>query len=175
VLSQIPLFGVYSLKPKRVAFRQDYCIHCMSPQIAWREQFWGFLHIARIPVLPLGLIRSWRCSSCHRHPRLKTIPLSAWKVLFALVFFVPMDISFWLMKPEPEDLQTIWLCRAVLTAGILWLGWWISIQIRAPKWARERAKEASLVNASTCPQCGSGLITTEHAFCPVCHIKRLYA
>jgi hypothetical protein len=167
-----PLFGVYKLAPKQIAYRQDYCIHCQCNRVAFLDRYWGILHIVFVPILPLGRVRSWRCSSCNLHPRLKAIPLDAWRVILAFVAFVPMTFAFWCMTPEPDTAETIWLCRGLLSVGVIWLAWWISGQMRAPGWVKQRAKEAGLVSTNICIRCGSGMVSTEPAHCPACGLER---
>ena len=175
MITSIPLFGVYRVGAKRTGYRQDFCIHCQCPRLAWREKFWGFLHLAYIPILPIGRISGWACDSCNRPPRLQRIPISAWKILLALLAFIPMNIAFWFMPTEPDTAQTIWVSRILLSGGVIWLVWWITNEIRAPSWVRERAREATSVSLTACAKCGGGLVTTTPPHCPVCNLQRLEA
>ena len=60
--------GAYHFWPKRVAFRNDYCVTCDGPRRAIAVRTFDVGHVFWIPILPVGFWRHWVCSACKRNP-----------------------------------------------------------------------------------------------------------
>lgn len=58
------IHGTYKVGRKRVACRNAYCVTCGKPRFTECFRSWLILHVFFIPILPVGIIRRWFCSSC---------------------------------------------------------------------------------------------------------------
>lgn len=60
------IHGTYHVGNRRVSCRAVYCTTCKSPQLAEGRKSLVILHIAFIPLAPIGTTVRWFCRSCHR-------------------------------------------------------------------------------------------------------------
>ena len=87
------IHGVYHLWPKRVGFRNDYCLGCDKPRRSFAVRTFDVGHLFWIPILPVGLWKHWKCSECGRDPHVhvRTRRSFNWVVsgswFFSLAFF----------------------------------------------------------------------------------------
>ncbi len=79
--------GAYHFWPKRVAFRNDYCLSCQAPRRSIAVRTFDVGHLYWIPILPVGFWRHWKCTACNRDPHVssKTRRSFLWAGLFCLV------------------------------------------------------------------------------------------
>src|SRR4029079_9584291 len=64
----ILIHGLYRWSPKRVAFRNDFCLKCAQPRRAVQIRTLNAVHLFWIPILPLGLWKRWLCTVCGSNP-----------------------------------------------------------------------------------------------------------
>src|ERR1035438_6787107 len=64
--------GAFHFRPKRVAFRDDYCLSCRAPRRAVAVRTFDVGHIFWIPILPVGFWRHWVCSVCGGDPHARS-------------------------------------------------------------------------------------------------------
>src|SRR5688500_2963005 len=79
------LHGTYYFGRKRVACRNAYCTTCHNPRFAEGLRSIVVLHIAFIPLLPIGTIVRWFCAECRNEIDARR-PSRPW-ILSAGVFF----------------------------------------------------------------------------------------
>src|SRR5580698_7308270 len=102
--------GVFHFRPKRIAFRNDYCLACKRPRGSVRMRTFDVLHILWIPILPLGVWRRWICTACGRevNVEVKTRRSFKWAGLGVLIF---MGAISWFAPIEPDSRVMIWVMR----------------------------------------------------------------
>ena len=88
----IVVYGEYHWWPKRIAFRNDYCLSCAAERRSIRIRAFLVLHVFGIPILPAGFYKNWRCSVCSRDPHMNPKPsrLFKWLGLYTLIVFALM-------------------------------------------------------------------------------------
>jgi hypothetical protein len=163
--------GVYRWQPKRLAFRNDYCLTCGDARRAILVRTFNVGHIYYIPILPVGFWKRWLCTICNRDPHVtaKTRRGFKWVGLFVLVFFT---LALWAIPIEPDSKAIIWILRfgfplgAVLTLIHL---------LRTKKEPSLESKLAMIQPASdtVCPFCGAQLLMlASQTSCPACGVVR---
>lgn len=165
------VYGIYRWKPKRLAFRNDYCLNCNSPCRAVQLRTFNAAHIYWIPLLPLGFWKSWVCVTCGRDPHVsvKTRRGFKWVGLFLLVLFSAL---FWVMPMDSELGITTWIFRIAGPIGAILT---LRHLLRTNPEPSLAARLAAILPASDtlCPFCGAQLLTLSSASsCPKCGVIR---
>ncbi len=164
------IHGAYHWWPKRVGFRNDYCLRCKAERSAVCIRTFDIGHIFWIPCLPIGLWKHWKCSVCGRDPHKnpKTSRMAKW---IWLAFLVVLSASFWIAPVEPGDAAITWIFRIGAAAGALLL---LINLLRTPKDPSLREKMERVLPAmdSICPFCRTPLLGGERWSCPMCGVVR---
>jgi hypothetical protein len=112
------IHGVYHFWPKRVAFRNDFCLSCEAPRRAIATRTFDVGHVFWIPILPVGLWKHWTCSVCRRHPHQnpKTRRSFKWLALFVLII---VAAAAWGIPLDPDLEIGTWIVRIGAPVGAL--------------------------------------------------------
>jgi hypothetical protein len=164
--------GAYHLWPKRVAFRNDYCLKCKAPRRSVAVRSFDVGHIFWIPLLPVGFWRHWTCSVCGKEPHAsrKLKRALMWRGLFILI---PLSIAFWAIPADRDFAIGSWICRILAPAAAAVL---LVQLIRIWRQPSLRTQLATIPAAAdtVCPFCGTALATgtSERWSCPHCGVVR---
>jgi hypothetical protein len=166
------LHGLYRFAPRRVAYRNDFCISCGQERLAEQIRTFNMAHIFWLPVIPLGFWKSWACTVCRRDPHVSGKTRRSFKIAGAVLLAL-MAVTFWVVPPpEGEDVLMVWGFRVVLTLGFV--ATVASIVRQAPEPAlAERLKAIAPNTNPTCPFCRVPLFDLPAWHCPVCKVRRL--
>jgi hypothetical protein len=164
--------GTYHFFPKRVAFRNDYCLSCQAPRRAIATRTLDVGHIYWIPILPIGFWKHWACSACrcdpHRYPGVRRIFKWAGVCCLAVV-----GTAFWSMPADPTLGFLSWIFRIVPLGGAVAL---LINLISTPKEPTLDEKLAAIHPAtdSNCPFCTTLLVPGNEGrwSCPSCGVER---
>ena len=164
------VYGVYHWWPKRIAFRNDYCLRCCQESRAERIRTFDVGHVFWIPLLPCGFWKHWYCAKCrhdpHEFPGIRRI--FRW---IGLAILILLAAASWAMPVEADFVAGSWIFQigapiaAILTLVHL---------LRTPADVSLKERLAGILPASdaTCPFCGVQLIVGERCFCPRCAVVR---
>ena len=166
------LRGAYHLWPKRVAFRNDYCLACKAPRRSVAVRTFDVGHLFGIPLIPVGFWRHWTCTVCGRNPharsRIKLRITSS-----ALYLLLGLSVAFWIIPVDPSFEIGTRVCRIAAPLGVLLL---LARLLRALKQPSLRKQLAAIPPAAdtACPFCAAPLVTgTEERWsCPTCGVLR---
>ena len=168
------VYGVYKWKPKRLAFRNDYCLKCDAPRRAVQFRTFNVGHIYWIPLFPAGFWKSWVCTVCGHNPRVnpKTRRGFKWVGLFILVLF---SAVFWALPADfdPDGGWRIWIFRI---GGPLGAALTLLHLLRTKNELSLASRLATIPSASetVCPFCGAQLlILASQCSCPACGVVRM--
>jgi len=162
--------GVYRWWPKRVAFRNDYCLTCGAERRSVCIRTFDAGHIFWIPILPVGFWKHWFCTVCGRNPHVlpRTQHSFKWVGLIVLTF---LSVLFWAAPVTPDFVVGTWIFRlgALVAAALLLLH-----LLRTDKDPSLKEKLATVQPAADtiCPYCGTPLIGGVHWSCPGCGVVR---
>src|SRR5882672_11632343 len=102
--------GAYHFWPKRVAFRDDYCLTCRAPRRAVAMRTFDVGHVYWVPILPVGFWKHWQCSTCgsdpHKNPKMRRS--FKWAGFICLV---AVSVIFWSTPFTAEDAGIAWGVR----------------------------------------------------------------
>lgn len=164
------IHGVYHFWPKRVAFRNDYCLTCQVPTRSIAIRTFDVGHIFWIPILPVGFWKHWQCGRCDSEPHTSptTPPFFKWAGLCILFFF---SLLSWAEPVKPPDAWISWLFRTGSPlAGLL-----LFVHLlRLPKQPSLRVSLRSIppANDMVCPFCDTPLLAGPRWSCPQCGAVR---
>jgi hypothetical protein len=166
--------GAYHFWPKRVAFRDDYCLTCQAPRRSIAVRTFDVGYIYWIPILPVGFWKHWKCTLCGRDPHAspKTRRSFKWAGLACLTIFTAAS---WAapVEGDPESAVFHWVFRIAAPAGAILL--FVHL-LRAPADSSLREKLAAVQPAAdaVCPFCNTPLVTGNSArwSCPGCRVVR---
>jgi len=164
--------GVYQFRPKRVAFRNDYCLSCAQPRRAVQIRSFDAWHIFWIPVLPLGFHKRWRCTNCGRQPHIYpgTRRGFKWAGFVVLMFFT---VACWAVPLTPDSLILAWVIRLAAPAGAI-LTLIHLLRTRKDPSLKERLAAVPPALDTACPFCGSALLLlSSQCSCPNCGVVRV--
>ena len=164
--------GSYHFWPKRVAFRNDYCLRCQAPRRSIAVRTFDVGHIFWIPILPVGFWKRWQCEICgqppHAHPKVRR--LFKW---LGLVCAIAFSLAVWAAPGEAELGVIGWILRVAFPAGAILL---LADLLRTPKEPTLRARLAAIEPAAdaVCPFCATPLVagTGTRWSCPNCKAVR---
>jgi hypothetical protein len=166
------VYGIYNFRPKRVAFRNDYCLFCARPRRAVQMRTFDVVHLFWIPLIPLGFRRRWRCTACRRSPHVPrgTRPAVAWAFLAVLVI---LGVAVWMIPWAPHERIFEWLMRVAMPVFAIFT---LVHILRVPRGPSLKEKLAVISPAvdTVCPFCGSALLVlSSRGSCPVCGVVRV--
>lgn len=163
--------GRYRFKPKRVAFRNDFCLKCDQPRRSVEYRSFDAFHIFWIPIVPLGFRRRWLCATCGRppHVNVKTRRPFVWIGLFILIL---LGALFWALPVDPDFVGGTWFFRMGGPVGaILVLVHLLRTPADPP--LKSRLDAIPPANDTTCPFCGALLLLiSSQGSCPNCGVLR---
>jgi len=164
------IHGVYHWWPKRVAFRNDYCLTCGEQRRSVCIRTFDAGHVFWIPILPVGFWKHWFCVVCGKDPHVfpRTRRSFKWAGLIVLIFFTLLSWA----APLTQDFVFGWIFRlgSPLAAVLL-----LVHLLRTDKDPSLRSRLAIIQPAKdmVCPFCGTPLIGGTRWSCPVCGIVRM--
>jgi len=165
------IHGTYHFWPRRVAFRNDYCLTCQAPRRSIAVRTLDVGHIFWIPILPVGFWKHWKCSQCGHDPHVsrKTRRSFQWAGLACLIV---VSVIFW-MAPVESDPIFSWIFRvAPLAIAILLL----RHLLRTPGEPSLKQRLATIPAAAdiVCPFCATPLVASASGrwTCPACATAR---
>jgi len=165
------VWGVYHFRPKRLAFRNDYCLSCAAGRRAAQIRTFDAVHIFWIPLLPLGFWKRWVCTACGREPHVnpKTRRGFKWAGVFILLLFSAVS---WAMPVTPDFVVGSWIFRIAAPVGAILT---LVHLLRTKKEPSLMARLATIEPAddTVCPFCGAQLLMLgSQCSCPVCGVVR---
>lgn len=164
--------GAYHFWPRRVAFRDDYCVWCKAPCRSIAVRTFDVGHVWWVPILPVGYWRHWVCTTCGRKPHAysKARRYFRFTTLYSLV---SASILLWALPVQSDMSIVVWVARFVAPAGAVFLALRL---LRSAKEVslRKRLKSIPPASDTVCPFCAVPLIpgTGSRWSCPACNIVR---
>ena len=165
------IHGVYHFRPKRVAFRNDFCLSCKQARRSAQIRSFDAAHIFWIPFLPLGFQRKWSCTVCGRQPEIHRGTRRSFKWIGLFILILLGTVS-WMLPIEPEDIIVSWVFRIAAPLGAILT---LAHLLRTPKDASRAAllKDIPPATDTVCPFCGAQLlILSSTCSCPTCGVVR---
>lgn len=163
--------GVYHFRPRRTAFRNDYCLSCAQPRRSAQIRTFDAYHLFYIPLVPLGFHKRWICTVCNRLPHVHPGTRRGFKWAGSVVLLI-FAAAFWGMPLEPDMLIFGWVVRIAAPIGAVLTLWHL---LRTPKDPSLQEKLAAVPPASdtVCPFCGAALLVlSSQCSCPACGVVR---
>jgi hypothetical protein len=167
------IHGVYGFRPRRVAFRNDFCVQCNAARTAIRVRTFDVMHVFWVPLVPLGFFKRWLCAVCGRRPDGSRIARRVLKVA-ALMALAAMAVFVWgaaVPNVDPFQVTVVWAVRIATTLALAVTIWSLK------EGSRDAARRQYLAalppnNAVECPVCRARLIPGDPWRCPQCDIVR---
>src|SRR5579863_13667 len=166
------IHGVYHFWPKRVAFRNDFCLGCEAPRLAVAIRTFDVGHVFWIPFLPVGFWKHWTCVVCRRDPHVNPKTRRSFKWA-GLVILVLLTAVFWAIPLDPEIEIFTWIVRIAAPVGAILL--FAHLRRTPPEPSlRERLSTIPPASDTVCPFCGTPLVAGngERWSCPGCGVVR---
>jgi hypothetical protein len=166
------IHGVYRWWPKRVAFRNDYCLSCEAPRRAIATRTFDVGHIFWIPLVPVGFWKHWSCAQCQRNPHAPTKTRRTFKWI-GLVCLILLAVMFWFTEINPELRTLSWILRLLPVGGAIALLIQLLVTPAEPS-LRQRLAEIPSAADTICPFCETPLMTGMGTrwSCPGCGVVR---
>lgn len=164
--------GSYHFWPKRVAFRNDYCLRCQAPRRSIAIRTFDVGHLFWIPILPVGFWKRWQCEVCGQSPHVYPNVRRFFKWV-GLVFSIALSLLMWALPVDTNFEMLAWGLRVAAPAGGILL---LFDLLRTPKDPSLRRNLATIAPAtdSVCPFCQTPLFARSGArwTCPQCGAVR---
>jgi len=167
------IHGAYHWWPKRVGFRNDYCLSCEGPRRAIATRTFDVGHILFIPILPIGYWKHWTCSQCWRDPHAPPKTRRVFKQI-GFVCLVLLAVMFWSVPASDAVVEPIaWVLRILPTGGAIALFIHLMVTPKDPK-LRDLLAAIPSASDSDCLFCATPLMAGEggHWSCPACGAVR---
>lgn len=162
--------GFYRLRPRRLAFRNDYCRSCEDETVSYKVRTFNILQINFIPVFPVGFGTRWICSRCDgpSHVRTRTSRVAMW---LAALIMLALTAGVWLGEGRSKDEPVVLVTRIVMPVATLLVALSARRAAPLPKLSAELAA-VQPSTATACPVCHVPLIEGENWSCPECGMVR---
>ena len=164
--------GIYRYRPRRLAFRNDFCLRCNAYRVSFQQRAFEVFHLYWIPLLPLGFRERWYCTMCGYEPHVNVKTRRPFKWI-GLVLLILTGVLFWLEPVDPDMRIFMWICRIAAPPGAALLLWHL---LRGKKDPSLKARLAVLLPASDtiCPFCHAELaVVSGRCQCPSCGVLRV--
>jgi hypothetical protein len=166
------IHGAYHFWPKRIAFRDDYCLRCRVPRRAIAVRTFDVGHIFWIPILPVGYWRHWQCTACGRNPHVNpsTRRPFLWTGLLGLIV---ISAIFWAVPADSDFGAGGCAFRIAAPAAAILVFIYLQRTPKSPS-LRERLATLPPTPDIICPFCSTPLVsgTGERWCCPGCNVVR---
>lgn len=167
------LHGIYYILPRRLAFRNDFCLGCAAPRRTVQISTLNVLHLYGIPVLPLARWKRWSCTECGRRPdeNLKTRrPFKIAGLLILLMF----TFVFWVMPVDSKVPTMSWVYRFGAPIGAFFTAIHLATSRPDEPGYKELRSKIPMANDTICPFCDVPLVNAfSDCYCPFCQMRRL--
>ncbi len=164
------IHGSYHFWPKRVGFRNDYCLSCQGPRRAIAIRTLDVGHIFWVPLIPVGRWTHWACTACRRDPHRSPKARRSFKWI-GLVCLLILSAMFWTVPIDQSVSVLGWLLRVGPLAGAAALLYQLLGTPKDPS-LKERLAAIPPASDTVCPFCGTPLLAGERWSCPACGAKR---
>ena len=164
----IVIHGTYHWRPRRIAFRNDYCRACKAQTVSVLIRTLDVLHIFWIPVLPLGFWSRWFCKRCGGRPHHNVATRRGFKIAGAVIL-VLMILGAWMpMPPDADDIvEILWILRFGCPVALAFT--LRSIFRHKPEQSfQERLAAVPPFEGWSCPVCGGQLYGAPAHVCLAC-------
>jgi hypothetical protein len=162
------IHGTYHWRPRRTAFRNDYCRSCEAERLSVLIRTFDVLHVFWIPLLPLGLWSRWFCTHCGSRPHAAVHTRRGFKIagVLALALFA---LVVWAVPAQEvkDDAWIIWVLRPGLPLAAVALAVSTLRQPREPNFS-QRLAAVTPYEGWDCPLCGGQLFNVPKWHCPNC-------
>jgi hypothetical protein len=160
---------IYRLRSSVVAFRNDFCLTCMSERRAIQIRSFNILCFEMIPLLPVGFWKRWQCLTCSRDPGYNPRSRRKFAITLALLAGAFAAI-FWGLEIEPGQ-EAIWMLiriasPIVLVGAIIW-----ALAADPTPSTAERLARVAPAGDFVCPFCQRSLLPVYWS-CPNCGVQR---
>ena len=164
------LHGVYHWRPKRVAFRNDYCLTCGLERRSVCIRTFDVGHIFWVPVLPVGFWKHWFCTVCGKDPHVFPRTRRSFKWV-GLIVLVLVAVLFWAAPVIPDFVVGSWIFRLAAPVAAVLLLFRLLLTDKDPSLKK---KLAAVPPASelVCPFCSTPMVGGAHWSCPACGVAR---
>jgi len=167
------IHGRYHWARTVLAFRNDYCLTCRAPRMAFLHRTFDVFHLFWIPILPLGFWQRWHCGVCGADPHRPVSTRVAFRwlgvallALFAVVTWAP-DVA----RDIPDPMLRLALRLGM--AAVVPIAAWFAARSAPPEDLREKLRGITANRDGTCPRCGTTLTVASPWYrCGKCGLER---
>lgn len=156
-----------------VAYRNDYCLACAGPRLAFLHRTFDVLHVFFIPVLPLGFWQRWLCGACGSNPHRRPTTARPLKWI-GIALLVVGAIVFWTTPPggRDDDAAMVWTFRIGLPVAAAF-AIRHTLRARPPERLAGKLRGIAPNREGTCPRCGTTLTVASPWYrCGGCGLER---
>ncbi|HXU34417.1 MAG TPA: hypothetical protein VN851_27905 [Thermoanaerobaculia bacterium] len=161
------IHGTYHWKPKRIAFRNDYCRKCEAERLSVLVRTIDVLHVFWIPILPLGVWSRWFCRTCGGRPHEVTRTRRGFKIAGAVILALMSAVTWVPMPDAKDDMAMIWALRIGLPLATA-LAIRSAVRHRPEPDFKRRLAEVRPFEGWQCPLCGGQLMNLPKWHCLNC-------
>jgi zinc ribbon protein len=166
------ILGAYHFRPRRLAFRNDYCLSCGKTQRAVQVRTFEVVHLFWIPIVPLGFWKRWICTTCNRQPHINTKSLRPFKWAVLVMLVLASAVSWAFPISASDSVVGSWMFRIGGPLGVLLI---LVHLIRTPQGPsrKELLRTVQPATDTICPFCGTQMLAlASQCSCPTCGIIR---
>lgn len=161
------IHGTYHWKPRRIAFRNDYCRKCEAERLSVLVRTIDVFHVFWIPILPLGVWSRWFCTRCTGRPHQSARTRRGFKIAGAVVIAL-MSVAVWMPLAEAgDDMAIIWFLRFGLPLATA-LAIRSAVRHRPEPDFKRRLEQVRPYEGWQCPLCGGQLFNLPKWHCLSC-------
>lgn len=159
--------GFYRFGSRRIACRNAYCTTCGEARFSEGRRSWVVLHVAFIPVLPVGVETRWYCQRCGEEVDAHR-PSRPWAFVAGMILGLVAcvaGVSFLREEHERDAALGCFLLGAALLGGCAY----------GLKSAKYRAYEAGRRGVTPlagdhCPYCEQPIFASVKPRCQACRV-----
>jgi hypothetical protein len=166
------IHGVYHWFPRRVAFRNDFCLACAAPRRAVQTSTLDVVHLFWVPLVPIGRWKRWSCTICGKRPDEIVKTRRIFKVA-GLVLLMLFTAVVWMVPGMPDE-PGVWAVRVVTPLAAVATAIHLMRSSSDDRGYKPRQRQVVPADDAICPFCGTPLFSAHpDCYCPGCQVMRL--
>lgn len=159
-------YGIKKVRKKKLGYGKDYCNACEQEAIVEKWQWFRWLHLFWIPLIPLGYQHNWVCTLCNKDANAQYKRGLFGKVVISLITL--LIATFLIFIPEVTEPLAYGLLIRILSVPLFLVSVVWAYKHEKEQSKDEKRKNITPVDTGKCVYCKYPLAMSPTLSCISC-------